>query len=283
MKPAPFQYARPQTLEEVVALLESFRGSAALIAGGQSLLPMLNMRLARPKVLIDVALVAELQVLERERDELVIGAGVRQRTAETSVVVRDACPLIALALRYVGHVQTRHRGTIGGSLAYADPGAELPGVVVALDAPLVAVGPQGRRIIRGGDFFLGPYETALGESEVLTEVRLPVLADRRYAFLEVGQRSRDFPITGVAAAVRVQNRLVANARLAVIGVGGTPLRLISAEEAARNSSLGAADRARIAAAGVEDVELSDRTRGDAAYRRRIVRTLVSRALAEIAA
>lgn len=283
MKPAPFRYARPETLEEVVALLESFRENAALIAGGQSLLPMLNMRLRRPKVLIDVALVAELQVLERKQDELVIGAGVRQRTAETSAVVRDACPLMALALPYVGHVQTRHRGTIGGSLAYADPDAELPGVVVALDARLVAVGPQGRRIIRGGDFFLGPYATALGESEVLTEVRLPVRTDRRYAYLEVGHRSRDFPITGVAAAVRVQNRLVAHARLVVIGVGGTPLRLISAEEAARNSSLGAAERARIAAAGVEDVELPDRTRGDAAHRRRIVRTLVSRALAEIAA
>jgi carbon-monoxide dehydrogenase medium subunit len=283
MKPAPFRYARPRTLDEAVALLAASEGGGKLIAGGQSLLPLLNMRLARPAVLIDVGLVAELQVLARERDELVIGAGVRQRTAETSPVVREGCPLIPLALRYVGYVQIRNRGTIGGSLAHADPCAELPGVAVALDAALVAVSPRGRRIIAARDFFLGPHATALDEDEVLTEVRLPVLSIARYAFVEVARRSAGAAIAGVAAAVRVvEGGRVAEARLAAIGVGPAPLRLPSAEDLARDSGLEPAERARIAAAAVEDTERLNGTGRDAAYRRRLVGALVCRALAEVA-
>ena len=283
MKPATFRYARPETLEEAVALLAASEGEGRLIAGGQSLLPMLNMRLARPAVLIDVALVAELQVLARERDELVIGAGVRQRTAETSAVVLEGCPLVPLALRYVGHLQIRNRGTIGGSLAHADPTAELPGVAVALDAALVAVSPRGRRIIAARDFFLGPRTTALNDDEVLTEMRLPVLSATRYAFLEVARRSFGLAIAGVAAAVRFEeDGRVAQARLAAIGVGAAPLRLSSAEEAARDGDLGPAERARIAAAAVEDTERLNGAGRDAAYRRRVVGALLSRALAEVA-
>jgi carbon-monoxide dehydrogenase medium subunit len=281
MKPAPFRYARPETLAEVVALLTTHGGEATLLAGGQSLLPMLNLRLARPALLIDLALVAELRVLVCERDELVIGAGVRQRKAETSVEVNDACRLIGLALHYVGHVQTRSRGTIGGSLAYADPNAELPGVAVALDAELVAVGPRGRRSIAARDFFLGAYSTALDEDEVLTEVRVPVLPDTRYAFLEVGRRSRDAAVVGIAAAVCADNGAVSHARIAAIGVDTAPRRLTSAEEATLDGGLGRANRARIAAAAVEDLEPATDAGRHAAYRRRVIGTLVSRALAEV--
>jgi CO/xanthine dehydrogenase FAD-binding subunit len=283
MKPAHFRYARPRTLEDILALLAACRGEAKLLAGGQSLLPMLNMRLARPAVLIDLALVTELQVLAREGDELVVGAGVRQRSAETSTVVRDSCPLLPLALRYVGHLQTRNRGTIGGSLVHADPAAELPGVAVALDASLVAVGPGGRRIIAARDFFLGPYTTGLGADEVLTEMRLPVLSDVRYAFLEVAQRSAGPAIVGVAAAVKLSDgRKVAKAQLAAVGVSSSPLRLTWAEEAARDTDLGPADRARIAAAAVEQAEETNGQGLDAGYRCRVMSALVSQALAEVA-
>lgn len=282
MKPAPFRYARPETLDEVLALLAASPGEGRLLAGGQSLLPLLNMRVARPTVLIDLALITELQVLSGDGDELVIGAGVRQRTAETSAVIRGACPLIPLALRYVGHLQTRNRGTIGGSLAHADPAAELPGVAVALDAALVAVGPRGRRVIAACDFFVGPYTTALTEDEVLTEMRVPVVSDTRYAFLEV-RRSVGVASVGVAAALRLgADRKVAKARLAAIGVGTMPIRLSSAEKAARDQPLETADRARIANAAAEDIKAAGGSGGDTGYRRRVIGTLVSRVLAEVA-
>jgi CO/xanthine dehydrogenase FAD-binding subunit len=216
MKPAPFAYARPRTLDEAVALLDAHRGDAKLLAGGQSLLPLLNMRLVRPKVLVDLALVEELQVLARENGELVLGAGVRQRDAETSALV---CPLIRRALRHVGHVQTRTRGTIGGSLAHAEPTAELPAVAVALDASLVAVGPNGRRTIAAKDFFLGRNATALDAAEVLTEVRVPVHDDARYGFAESARGD----VALAAAATGGEVRLVA------AGVAETPLEVTADE------------------------------------------------------
>jgi aerobic carbon-monoxide dehydrogenase medium subunit len=282
MKPAPFRYARPTSLDEVISLLAGARGEAKLLAGGQSLLPLLNMRFLRPAILIDLALVAELQVLERDGDELVIGAGVPQRTVETSPIVRSECALIPLALRYVGYVQTRSRGTIGGSLAHADPAGELPGVAVALDATLVAAGPGGRRVIPATEFFRGAFQTALNSDEVLTELRVPIAGSLRYGFREAARRSVGAAIAGVAAAVHVgDNGNVAQARFAAIGVSATPLRLASAEDAARDSNLAPADRARIGAAAVDDVERLNGSGADA-YRPRLVATLVDRALAEVA-
>jgi carbon-monoxide dehydrogenase medium subunit len=272
MKPATFRYARPTTLEEVVAALVA-GDEGRLIAGGQSLLPLLNMRVVRPAVLIDVALVPELHVLAREGDELVVGAGVRQRTAETSTLVRDACPLLPFALRHVGFVATRSRGTIGGSLAHADPAAQLSGVALALDAVLVAVGPRGRRTIAAHDFFYGPHATALGRDEVLTEMRLPIRPAARHAFLEVARRSGGAAAAGIAAAVQLDdNGRVVEAALAAVGVADTPLRLTMAEQAARGGARGPA----VAAAAVEDV-------GGASYRSRVVGALVSRALDRMAA
>ena len=277
MKPTAFRYARPGTLADTLDLLAASGGEAMLLAGGQSLLPLLNLRQLRPAILVDLALVPDLQVLARDGDELVIGAGVRQRIAETSPIVREACPLLPRALRYVGHVQTRTRGTVGGSLAFAHPAAELAGVAVALEATLAASSRRGRRVIAAHDFFLGPHTTALERDEVLTEVRLPVRPGWKYAFVEVGRSSGDFGVVGVAAALQLSAaERIAEARLVAIGATGTPLRLRAAEEAARGP-LGPAGPARIAAAAVEDAEGSSR------YHRRLVGTLVSRAVAEAAA
>jgi carbon-monoxide dehydrogenase medium subunit len=281
MKPAPFRYARPETLEEAIALLEASEGEAKILAGGQSLLPLLNLRLLRPRVLVDVALVPELQVLTREEDELVVGAGVRQRRAETSALVRRWCPLVPLALRHVGRLQTRCRGTVGGSLAHGDPAAELPCVAVALDAELVAVGPAGRRTVSARDFFGGPYQTTLAVGEVLTEVRLPILRQTRYVFREVARRPGDVAVAGLAVAVRHDGGAIVDARLAAIGLAAVPLRLAAAEDALREHGLGRSNRAPVVAAAVEELA----TAGDgrpAGYRRGVIAALVARALDEVA-
>jgi CO/xanthine dehydrogenase FAD-binding subunit len=219
MKPAPFAYARPRTLDEAVALLDDHRGEAKLLAGGQSLLPLLNMRVIRPNVLVDLGLVEELQVVARQNGELVLGAGVRQRDAETSELVHDACPLIRRALRHVGHVQTRTRGTIGGSLAHAEPTAELPAVAVVLEASLVAIGPAGQRTIPAKDFFVGRNTTALDATEVLTELRVPVQEDARYGFAESARGDIALAAAAIGGGVR----------LVVAGVAETPIRVTADE------------------------------------------------------
>jgi CO/xanthine dehydrogenase FAD-binding subunit len=274
MKPPPFRYARPESLDDVVALLATFGPAAKLLAGGQSLVPLLTTRIVRPAVLVDLALVPELQTMAPDGDELVIGAGVTQREAETSALARDACPMLRLALEYVGHVQTRSRGTIGGSLAHADPSAEVPAVAVTLDAQLVAVGPRGRRPIAARDFFRGPYSTALEPDEVLTEVRLPIRRNARHAFVEVG-RAPGSASVGVAAAIEAGNGgKVESARLTAFGIASAPLRLAKAEVAACAGDVGPAGREQVAAAAAEDVA------GAAAadHGRRVVGALASRAL-----
>ena len=279
MKPPPFRYARPETLAETHELLATWSDRATLLAGGQSLLPLLNLRRVRPAVLIDLALVPELQVLSRDADALVLGAGVRQRTAETSPLVRETCPLLPTALRYVGHVQTRNRGTLGGSLAFAHPTAELAAAAVALEATVVAESRRGRRAIDVGEFFLAPHRTALAEDEVLTELRVPLRPATGSAFVEMTVAG--VGVMGVAAVVQADEGRIADARLAAVGLAGTPLRLAAAEEAARDSTLDPGARARIAAAVESDA--GPATGRNEAFRRRLVGTLVVRALAKAAA
>jgi carbon-monoxide dehydrogenase medium subunit len=283
VKPPRFDYSRPQTLARATELLAASEGEGKLLAGGQSLMPLLNMRLAEPTVLIDLELVEELREVRRDGDVLAIGAGVRQRVAERSPLVRECCPLVPQALKHVGHVQIRNRGTIGGSIAHADATAELPAVALALDAELVATSVRGTRTIAARDFFLGPYSTTLEEDEVLTEVRLPILADARTAFLEVARRNGDFALAGLAAAVRFApgTATVVEARLAAVGFGGAPVRLTAAEASLANRELGAG--AIDAAASEARVEL--RAGGTATeesqYRSDLVATLVRRALVEV--
>ncbi|MEA2330123.1 MAG: aerobic carbon-monoxide dehydrogenase medium subunit [Thermoleophilaceae bacterium] len=283
MKPPRFDYSRPSTLARAVELLAASDGEGKLLAGGQSLVPVLNMRLAQPSVLVDLGLVEELRGLRREGDVLSIGAGVRQCDAEKSPLVRDCCPLVPQALRHVGHVQIRNRGTIGGSIAHADPTAELPAVALALDAELVATSVRGTRTIAARDFFRGPYTTTLEEDEVLTQVRLPIFADARTAFHEVARRSGDFALAALAAVVRFApgSQTIVEARLAAVGTGGTPVRLDQAETGLEGRELtpetvdaAAADaRAQLDATADQTVERE--------FRRDLVGTLVSRALTEV--
>jgi CO/xanthine dehydrogenase FAD-binding subunit len=232
VKPPRFEYVAPTTVAEVVALLAEHGGEAKLLAGGQSLMPLLNMRLARPAVLIDINRVAGLDHIREAGGRLAIGAMTRKRAVEDSALVRSRQPLLHAATRLVAHPQIRNRGTVGGSLAQADPAAEYPAVAVALDAELDAVGPRGRRTIAAADFFVTYLSTALEPAEVLIEARFPVLPERTgWAVTEISRRHGDFAITGVALTVTLdRSGRCAAARVVLFGVGPTPVRARAAEE-----------------------------------------------------
>lgn len=231
MKPAPFKYAAPESVRETLTLLRAYGRDGKLLAGGQSLVPLLNMRLARPSVIIDLNAVRELSYIKEDNGEVVIGAMTRQRDAELSPVVRRKLPLLAEALGYVGHPQIRNRGTIGGSIAHADPSAELPAVVAALGARMVARGPKGRRSLDPEEFFLALLTTALGPDELLVEVRFPAHLKMGTAFLEVARRHGDYALAGVAATLSPDGDAIHDCRLSFAGVGPGPVRIAEAEAA----------------------------------------------------
>jgi carbon-monoxide dehydrogenase medium subunit len=225
MKPPRFEYEVPGSVAEALVLLERHGDQAKVLAGGQSLSPMLNFRLVRPQVLVDLNEIAELAGIREVDGMLAIGAMTRQRAVETSEVVRRRCPLLAAAMPQIGHVQIRNRGTIGGSLAHADPAAELPAVVAALGGRLVVRGPAGERVLTTEQFFVSYLTTALETGELLVEVRLPIAAPRTgSAFVEVSRRHGDFALVGVAATVTLdETGVCVGCALALTGVGPTPI------------------------------------------------------------
>jgi len=231
VKPAPFAYAKARSIEEAVALLGAHK-DARLLAGGQSLIATLNMRLSSPSLLIDINPVGGLDHIGQRNGSVEIGALVRHAQAERSAVIARRAPLIARALPYIAHPAIRNRGTLGGSIAFADPAAELPACLVALGGEVEATGPQGKRCIKADDFFRGLFETALGPAEVLTAIRVPAAgADTRVGFAELARRHGDYAIVGLAASARAAGAGLANVRLAFFGVGDTPVRARQAEAA----------------------------------------------------
>ena len=202
MKPAAFDYRAPKTVDEALALLRQHGAQAKLLAGGQSLVPVLNFRLATPALLVDLNRIPALAGIREEDRALVIGAMTRNREIEKSGLVRNRNPLLHAAMPYIAHAQIRNRGTIGGSLAHADPAAELPAVCVACEAEMLICGPRGERRVPAAEFFQGLFTTALEPDELLTAVRFPAWpTGRKFAFLEVSRRHGDFAIVGVAAVV----------------------------------------------------------------------------------
>ena len=284
MKPAPFDYAAPETIEETLALLGEYGADAKLLAGGQSLMPLLNMRLARPSVLIDLNRVSALDYVKVSDGEVRIGALTRQRTAERSLVVAKHLPLMTDALRWVGHAQIRNRGTIGGSLAHADPSAELPAVAAALGATFVVAGQGGMRLLLPEEFFVGYLTTAIAPAEVLTEIRFPKMAaDAACAFVEVARRHGDFALVGAAAVVHPAGAGTGagrfhDVRLVFTGVGPTPVRIREAEAALEGQKFEErllADVARLVAGRLDpesDIQAS------AEYRKHVAGVLARRAL-----
>jgi len=230
MKPSRFDYFAPGSVDECVALLAEHGEDAKLLAGGQSLVPLMNLRLAAPEVLIDLNGVGELDYVREDADRLVIGAMTRHREV-ASDAVGTACPMLAHAAGLIGYPPIRNRGTLGGSLVHADPASELPCVALTVDAELVAVGPGGRRTIPAGDFFLSHFTTALDPSELLVEVRFPRTAeDDRWGFVEFSRKSGDFAIAAVAVDLRLRDGRLERARVGVAGVGERPWRATAAEQ-----------------------------------------------------
>ena len=230
MKPPPFDYVAPTSLDEAVAALARGGPEAKLLAGGQSLIPLLNFRLAQPALLVDLNRVAELAYITPRDGGTAIGAMTRQAAVERDAGLAQSQPLLREAIRWVGHAAIRSRGTIGGSLAHADPAAELPAVAVCLDARLGVIGPRGRRSLRAADFFRGYLSTALEPDEILVEAWLPALAPcAGQAWLEFARRHGDFALAGVAVSLSLRGEQVETARIVLTGVGGTPVRAREAE------------------------------------------------------
>ena len=280
MKPAPFDYVCPATIAEAVALLAAHGGEAQAIAGGQSLMPLLAFRLAAPKLLVDLRKLSGLDRIVIGEDGVRLGARVRWRDIEHDPRLRSAHPLLPAAVAHIAHYQIRNRGTVGGSLAHADPAAELPGIAVTCDAAIAVVGANGGREIAAADFFLGPLTTALMPDEIITEIRLPAWPmQRRWGFEEFAWRRGDFALAGIAAYYdEAEDKRAVAAHIGVIGACTRPHRLAAAEAALNGRIVddsAIADAARAAAAEVDppyDLHAS------AAYRCALVETLVQRAL-----
>lgn len=231
MKPPRFAYHDPTTLDEALAVLATYADDAKVLAGGQSLVPLLNMRLTQPGHLIDLNRVADLAYIREEDGGLAIGALTRHRTAEHSVLVRQRCPLLAAALPFIGHPPIRSRGTIGGSLAHADPAAELPAVLLALGGHVHVTSPHGSRLLPAHELFVDQLQTALTSDELLTEAWFPAAPPRSgVGFIEVSRRHGDFALVGVAVQLTLQDdHAIAAAQLALLGVDATPVRAAEAE------------------------------------------------------
>jgi CO/xanthine dehydrogenase FAD-binding subunit len=280
MKPPVFDYHAPLTLAEALQLLTDLQEPARLLAGGQSLMPMLNQRLIRPAHVVDINGLAELETLRMKRHWLAVGALVRQRTAELSNVVRQQCPLLAEVLPFMGHVQIRNRGTIAGSLANADPRAELPLVATVLEPGLVLRSTRGERTLKPSEFFVGRQTTTCRTDEILVEVRVPIWpAGAGWSYQSVSRRQGDLAIVGAAALVQLApDGRAADVRLALAGVADVPVRAHTAEASLAGEAptgalvVAAAQRAAANLAPIDDV-LASR-----AYRQSAVQALAERAL-----
>lgn len=282
MKPAPFEYFRPDSAQEILALMAQHGSDARPLAGGQSLVPLLNMRIMQPAVIVDMNGCQALQYVREEAGALRIGAMARQAQVQHSPLVRAGCPLLALALAQVGGLANRNRGTVCGSLAHADPLAELPCVAVALDAQFLLSGPDGPRQVQAAEFFLSDLTTCMEPTELLEAVLFARSARPvRVGFAEVGNRRHGFAVAGVAAQLQIDGEgRCTDVRLAAMGVGAVPLRLSAVEQALLGRPV--SESAIAAAAAAADVGTEPRAdiHASAEYRRSILPVLARRALSQ---
>jgi carbon-monoxide dehydrogenase medium subunit len=281
MKPPPFEYYRATTLEEAIALLSQYGPDAKVLAGGQSLLPMMKFRLARPSVLVDLRWVHDLAYVRQANDSVAFGAMARLANLESDQV-RALCPLLAEAAQHIGHPPIRHQGTVCGSLAHADPAAELPVLALALDAEFVATGPNGARVIPAPEFFVTMLTTNLAPLEILTEARFPALQPGNgWGFSELSRRPGDFALAIAAATLQVgTNGRITTARIAVGAVADRALRCLEAEAALLGRR---GERATFEAAATlasEPLEPPSDVHASSGYRRHLSMVLVERALTQ---
>lgn len=281
MKPARFEYFCPRTVDEAVDLLAQYGDEGKVLAGGQSLVPLMNMRLARPAVIIDINRIDGFGDLRERNGILRFGALTRQRAAERSPVVAERCPLLRDALRLVGHAQIRNRGTLGGSIAHADPAAELTAILSALDGEVTARSARGTRKIAAADLFVTYLTTALDPRELIVEIRIPALSPGAgWSWMEIARRHGDFALAGVGVVLAIRRGTIAEARIALTGVGPTPVRAGAAERLlvghAPSDPLWteAAEAVRAAVTPDGDIHAS------AEYRKHVAGVLTQRALRE---
>jgi aerobic carbon-monoxide dehydrogenase medium subunit len=275
--PAAFDYAVAESVDEAIRLLGEDE-DAKLLAGGHSLIPLMKTRLARPSRLIDISRIPELRGVRREGGHIVIGALTTQHDLQNDPVLRAECPIVPQAAGQVGDPQVRHMGTIGGSIAHADPASDLPTVMVALDAEIVARGPGGERVIPASEFFVGFFESALQPGEVLTQIRVPALDGAGTSYVKFTQRALDWAIVGVAAVVRSSGGTVQEARIALTNMGTTPVRASAVEAALAGASGDGIDAA--AAHADQGTDPPQDTFASPEYRRHLARVLTRRAIAE---
>ncbi len=284
MKLPPFEYACPTSISEAVALLASHDGEAKPLAGGQSLVPMMAFRVASPSLLVDLRKLAELRQIRITQDGVTLGAMVRWRDILEDARLKTAHPLLVAAVEHVAHYQIRNRGTVGGSIAHADPAAEMPGIVVTCEAQIAVLGKAGARTIAAGDFFRGPLMTALKPDEIITEIRFPMWpAKRRFGFQEFARRRGDFAMAAAAVFYDDDGGKARNAHVGVIGVADRPLRLPSVEAVINGQKIDDAVIAKAEAAASAAVDPADDIHSSGAYRKALVGVMVERALKDAAA
>jgi carbon-monoxide dehydrogenase medium subunit len=284
MKLPPFEYACPTTVSEAVALLASHDGEAKPLAGGQSLVPMLAFRVASPSLLVDLRKLAELRQIKITEDGVTLGAMVRWREILDDARLRNAHPLLVAAVEHVAHYQIRNRGTVGGSVAHADPAAELPGIVVTCEAKIAVLGKAGARVIAAADFFHGPLTTALKPDEIITEMRFPAWPERRrFGFAEFARRRGDFALAAAAIFYDEDGDKARNAHVGVIGVADRPLRLPDVERALNDNAIDEPTIAKAEAAAAAAVNPADDIHATGAYRKKLIGVMVERALRSAAA
>lgn len=281
MFPARFDYIAPRNVAEVVDTLRSLDGDAKVLAGGQSLIPLMKLRMATPSHVVDISRIGELNGVRVDSDgRLVIGALATQYELERSALVRRGWPVVAQASAVIADPLVRARATIGGNLAHADPANDQPAVMLALDAEILVSGPDGERIVPVGQFFTGMFETSLADDELVTAIRLPApAADAACVYVKKERQAGDFAIAGAAAWVRVEGRVIAEARVGLTNAGPMPERALALEDRLQGESADPATVERIGGTVARDVSPSESIRGGVAYRRQMVRIAVEEALA----
>ena len=276
MIPATFEYERAESAEHAIELLGRFGDEAKLLAGGQSLLPLMKLRFARPSALVDLGRVDDLRYVRDAGERIAIGALTTHEEVHRDPTLAEGCPLLAKAAGEVGDPQVRHVGTIGGSVAHADPASDVPTVLVALDADVVVTGPAGERAVPASQFFRGTFEPDLGPQDVLTEIRVPKTSGAGWSYVKFHPRAQDWAIVGVAALVERANGGVGRAAVALTNMGPTPLRAGAVEEAIARGD----DPSAAAEAAAEGTSPVDDPFASAEYRRYLAAVLVRRALEE---
>jgi carbon-monoxide dehydrogenase medium subunit len=279
VKPASFDYHSPTSIDDALGILQRHQGDARVLAGGQSLVPMMNFRLAAPAAIVDLNRIPNLAGIEVADGVVVIGAMARQRQIEFAPLIQEKIPLLGDAMRWVGHLPTRTRGTVGGSIAHADPSAEIPMVLQALAGEVMVRGPEGERRIAAPDLFLAPLSTTLAADEIITEVRFPVMPpEAGHAIEEFARRKGDFAIAAIAVMLVRDGERCATARLATAGIGPIPVRLNEAEAILEQRGLGEAAVAAAAEKAAELVEPMSDQNASADFRRHLTAVLTRRAV-----